>query len=524
MSNSLSNWLNKVSTEEHDDAEAAAPIVTEGGETAEAEAAVTEPVVETPTDPNAESQTEEQLPEEGAAEDDTVSTESEDTAFEADVEDEHADVNAQMNEVASDMDRIEKVSTALECYADLLNGAIVRDGYVSPDLARAVSIGLEAFEEESVTGLVASVENFNDPAGRYTVSVEALDNVKKRLGDMVKVAKAAIIKLFEILQDLWNGIVNSTAAMQSRLETAREAVKALDKRNTEWLEIKGGSRLAINGEFVGTTLPPIHDLAVVGKYMAVDYHKTVGSVVEELITFIDSKASFLSGRSTFQTMLVGCASIINDKLRFNGMPVEDCRPNEVPSKFKKFTKVRRSKALYGDRAMFFAVNDAKGEHDIQGITTMRGNLFDIGLDVIPTAKPLEGVTRVKVPEKAALLKLIDELEKLVQLINDSNGSKANADKIRQRLTKSIEKYALIKGDVLSGMFLTSIMQQFAKIMSQPSGNFLGYMATVIKAHTMLLGRYVEHHSGAKFTFGAAEEKDDSVIEGERGFMAPAVRA
>jgi hypothetical protein len=49
------------------------------------------------------------------------------------------------------------------------------------------------------------------------------------------------------------------------------------------------------------------------------------------------------------------------------------------------------------------------------------------------------------------------------------------------------------------------------------------MATVIKAHTMLLGRYVEHHSGAKFNFGPAGEKDDSIIEGERAFMAPAVR-
>lgn len=490
---------------EADVVEGAAPVVAGEGEVApvapvvEGEGVVADPVESTEGESEGEGQSQ------------LAMDISEITMDEVDPVEE---AEAHVNEVADDIEQMEQMQTSLEAYHAILSQAMQRDGKIDPLLARTVSIGLENFGESWLTQAMPSLESFSDPTAQWTVSTEALDNLKKKSGELASGAKAALLKLWDWLVDLFNKVTSNTVALRDRNKIIEGLANSITTPNSKAMELKGARRLYANDLFVGDSPAGLQSIKKAGENFLVTYPRTVEKVLNQFKTNV-KKLNHLT-HSGDDVMRIGQAAY-DDNFKFEAFGLKPVTGNAIPATFSKFNAVGRSEILAGNKAMYAGLKTATStgangsSFNANQTAFLNPELFKMGFLDVTDAKSGEPDAQLKVPAPNVIKVMIKSVDDLISTLDDIKGAQASLSKTKETLDRDVfaiysvgEYFKSEMGQAAVGM--ANILGRNAMV---PVGNYIGYLVGMIKAFQALLTAYVEHHGGK-----AEVVKDDSVIEGQ----------
>lgn len=431
-----------------------------------------------------------------------------------DTESDTAAANRHMNEVADDLGRIDQVNTALEAYHELLTQSIEQHGVVTPALARAVTIGLEAFGEATLTDLIPAVEDFAVSTTRTEASNRSVDAVQGKFKQMLEIARAAIKKLLEWLGDIWNGIMQDTSKMVTKLDSIKSLVDKIKTTNTKPMVVNGVDRLSINGFFVGDTAAPIRVVNDTVEYFTQDYPKVFNAVVVAIkAELTDTLAGHVHASEKLQAAI---SDAVATKMKFPGLPSEKAKDSEIPSGLDHKSAVSRSKVFPGNMALFYTLTTTSKAHfgaDAHQTAAWKfSDIFQIQFARLADAKMMpSGGDGVKVPDARVLRQMCAEVAALIGTLEDLK----DADKYAKEFAKNVEElgrkwFAMNMG--LPWMsFGQNMMNGLAKAYSTPSGNLFGYTASLVKAYLAIIERFAAHH-GSTATGGNTVEGSATRVE------------
>ena len=429
-------------------------------------------------------------------------------------ESETAVANRHMNEVADDLTRIDQVNTALEAYHELLTQSIETHGVVPPSLARSIQIGLEAFGEATLTDLLPSQEDFAMSTTRTEAASRSVDAVEGKFKQMLEIARAAIKKLLEWLGDIWNGIMQDTGKMASKLDEVKARVDGIKSTNSKPMTVNGLDRLSINGFFVGDTAAPIRVVNDTVEYFTQDYPKVFIKVVDAIQAELKG---FMQGHEHASTKLQAAVSdAVATKMKFPGLPSEKAKDSEIPSSIEKKVAVSRSKVFPGNMALFYALTTTDKAHfgadEHQTAAWKFSEIFQIQFARLADAKMMPaGGNDVKVPDARVLRQMCAEVAALISTLEDLK----EADKFSKEFAKKVEEIGRAWFRINMGAafmsFGQNMMNGLAKAYATPSGNLFGYTASLVKAYLALIDRFAEHHgaaAGGRTVDGSATRVED----------------
>lgn len=431
-----------------------------------------------------------------------------------DNESETAIANRHMNEVADDLGRIDQVNAALEAYHGLLTQSITEHGVVPPAVARAIHIGLEAFGEATLTGLLPAVEDFAMSTTRTEASDRSVNAVEGKFKQMLEIARAAIKKLLEWLGNIWNGIFQDTGKMVAKLDDVKARVNAIKSTNPKPMMVNGVDRLSINGFFVGDTAAPIRVVNDTVEYFTQDYPKVFIAVVDAINAELKGA---LQGHEHASTLLQAAISdAVATKMKFPGLPSEKAKDSEIPSSIEKKSAVSRSKVFPGNMALFYALTTTDKAHfgadEHQTAAWKFSEIFQIQFARLADAKMMPtGGDGIKVPDARVLRQMCAEVAALIGTLEDLK----DADKFSKEFSKKVEEMGRSWFSRNMGVawmsFGQNMMNGLAKAYSTPSGNLFGYTASLVKAYLALIERFAEHH-GAGAAGGATVNGSATRVE------------
>lgn len=154
---------------------------------------------------------------------------------------ETAEAIRQGEEIHRDLEKMSDCNTAMEGYLDILVQLTDRNETVTPELARAVQIGLEAFDKKYFAGTVPSLEAFGAPTDRMLVSLELMDGLKDKLKEVGGAAKDAAAKFWEWLKSWWEKVVVWLKEFSDSLERNKTKTQALQDIAKVMPEQPGGA-------------------------------------------------------------------------------------------------------------------------------------------------------------------------------------------------------------------------------------------------------------------------------------------
>jgi hypothetical protein len=417
--------------------------------------------------------------------------------------------NRHMNEVADDLDRIDVVSTALEQYHALLTHAIDKDGVVSPTLAKSIRIGLEAFGEQFLLDGVPSNEDFAVATTQHEASNKSVAATEGKMKQMMEIARAAVKKLLEWLADIWNGIMHDTGALVTKLDEVKAKVDSIRSTNEKRMVVNGADRLSIGGFFVGDTAAPIRVVNDTVEYFVQDYPKVLTKTVKAIK---DGLKGFLQGHDVADGQLMSVISdAVSDNLKFVGMPTEKAKAEEIPAKFNKSSAVARTKVFPGNMALFYVLLNKSAERagldESQSLAFQFSNIFQVEFARLANAKMLpSGGDGVKVPDARVLKQMVAECAALLATLEDLKDAKRNNELFAKEVEDLGRDWYSRNMGVAWASNGQQLMNGLSKAYATPSGNLIGYVASLAKAYVAILDRFADHHGA---TGGAGQTVNGS---------------
>jgi hypothetical protein len=166
-------------------------------------------------------------------------------------------------DVDRDMERLAKYSTSLEQYIRLLDG---RDE-IGGDVAKTMLISIESIDPQF------------DVAQTGMITLRAL---KAGLKEAARIAREMIRYVYETLSSLYVKFTGSTARVRKTQIGLTKRFSKLNSRATSGsITVSGLQRLSINGEFVGSELSNLSDIAAITDYVLNVYPKAVVGIARD---------------------------------------------------------------------------------------------------------------------------------------------------------------------------------------------------------------------------------------------------
>lgn len=141
---------------------------------------------------------------------------------------ETAEALKQGEEIHRDLEKFSDVTAALEAYIGILNAVTDRNETVSVELAQSIRIGLRSHDHKYFNDVAPSLEDFGAPTDRMRVSLELLDNIKGKLGEVAASGKEALAKVWEWLKAQYDKAVAFLGKITERAKVVQEANEYLN--------------------------------------------------------------------------------------------------------------------------------------------------------------------------------------------------------------------------------------------------------------------------------------------------------
>lgn len=423
---------------------------------------------------------------------------------------------AECDSAAAKAEALSKATATVERYHGLMKQMHREGRYMSNELRQAVSWALEDIDAQMFFTERAALESFN-PQSR--VSLEASDvstqaegmrgtiedgadpgEVGKGLGSKLKKMFEAGIKMFwrfvNMVSDLIQSFVGDSKKIQQHLADLRKRVSILDG-GTEF-NMKGASRLVIQGEFVGDS-----------KNAIAHVHKVADELLHAWpVQLVKLMQDWQAGRGFGAAMAgktMGTAAIadrLNDILDRSFRSFQDLNSKDkgkVPSGYLNAQDLRWSQPLPGDMALYYGVTKANKGHHTTNAATDATEAVNITFSQIPGGDSHAGDVTATTPSSGEAVAVIRELEKLCQFITDS---RSNISQLKQFGED-------VKGEGLTDIFMGGngageegviggiIMMGLAKTSTESQHRFIGYLINLIKGYIGFIEASLKAEAGGR---------------------------
>ncbi len=135
-------------------------------------------------------------------------------------------------ETFKDLDQTEGAIASVEAYLDLLKGMERKGFEVSKETARAIQIGLEAYNVNYASDVV-SIEEAGDESSAKTSS----NRLVARLKRLFEIAKRIAIKAIDMAKNLWNSVTTNTTKLESTLKGLQGKIAKAEDVNLEGVKV-----------------------------------------------------------------------------------------------------------------------------------------------------------------------------------------------------------------------------------------------------------------------------------------------
>lgn len=183
-------------------------------------------------------------------------------------------------QVGEDITKMEACKAALEHHISAVTGYVDRNESVPSSLAAAIQVSLRRHDRQFFARTVPSLESFDAPTGRMTVSLELLDKLKagaKAVGDGIV---AAIKKLIEGIMNAWNFMSTNREELLKRLEAAEKTIKAGGIKEGASINYGGLKSLVANGDIVGSNGATVDTLLACSEGLMIKWPKAILGIVK----------------------------------------------------------------------------------------------------------------------------------------------------------------------------------------------------------------------------------------------------
>jgi len=401
-----------------------------------------------------------------------------------------------MNEVADDLEEMELMSQSLERYHELLTQATANGGLVDPLLAKAVQIGMESFGEPWMVDGMPSLESYSDPTDRFTVSNEAMDNIKGKLADLAKATRNAIAKLWEWLQDLWNRISADADKLKAKADELIQKAGGIEELNEAPMPIKGAERLYISKVFAGDTVQPIVELNRAANSFLVAYPKMTREMLE---VFAKTMKKQYSMKIEAEHVIAAAIQAYADHFKPDLLKMYPVKGDAVPGKLQKYDAVVATKPLQGNMAFYAAfkhkdeINGQKFGAETSG--AYHGNdVFKVDFARIPGSEVANYDDQVRAPDQAEIVRMLKAVQSLCDLMDDLDVERSELKAVRETIESKIIMSSYMGSDFMDVSTARMMAQKLASNAITPVGAFSGYLYSVVKAYLAVIERYIRHHN------------------------------
>jgi hypothetical protein len=378
-------------------------------------------------------------------------------------------------EIDRDMQKMDECKTALEKFERILTATTDRNETISSDTAAVIKAALESYDPAFFKRTVPALEGFSAQDGRMTVSLELLDNVKEKVGQVAAGAKEAFSKLIEILINLFHSVVGDAGALKERLGK----LKGQFKNVQEGQDIPSAKvrRLITRGEFAGAV--PTQNMLIAVRGAVAQWPKSLDYFISAVIGKME-KADGKDAESpemlaVFQTIAKDSHTIVQQVFNKFLNVADDASPSSVVS---EGGSVMRSDAMPGDKALFVGVNDKVAETTSERATGLE-KIFRFELADDPDAE--EVPESVKMPSSEELDALVGDLIDLCDGLVDAKATQGDLSKIKKNIDAAIQR-GVPNSDVLASAARAGLVG---------TRQVTGYAVGTIKAY---LG-FLEHIAG-----------------------------
>lgn len=354
--------------------------------------------------------------------------------------------------VANDLENINKVEVALEGYQRLLRG-LRQDGKTpSRELTQAITICLESHDKAFFRPIVASLEHVGRP-GSHLVAARGLEeSIGGKLKELGKAAGNAVMRLIEMLIDVWNNFRRDTPKMITELDTVMKQIQGATLSAGEKVNIKGSARLMINGNFAGDSVEVVRNVEKTSRQLLVEWPNALIALVRKV-----------DGQKDITPEAVEEAAQTAMEATFSQFT--QVKSGDSPSNLESFDFVTRSPVMPGNKAMYIAMTDNK----LQRVGIAHSKQF-MRFEFTSIADRDSGEGEVSIPSSERAISSLKAVRDIVENLIGKDTSMGTLKELSKSLASDKGTPA---GSLVRGAVQAALMQHRM---------FMGYLTSLVKAY------------------------------------------
>lgn len=407
--------------------------------------------------------------------------------------------------VGNDLENISKVEAALEEFQGMLRDMRKKGQKPTPQLARAIQVCLKSHDRSFFRPVIASLEDFARPDASAAVSISLEASIGSKMGELAAAGKNALGRLFEMLMDAWNHMRRDTVKLIGDLDGVIKSIQSADLEAGKDVNVKGATRLMINGEFVGDSVEAVKNVEAVSRELLVEWPQALTKLINDVKGTQQQVSTGKDGeRGGDNAGAIEESAQSALEATFHKFSQVDS--GEAPSGLSNYSIVTRSPILPGNKALFIGIQDGTNasENVSAGKAFMKFAFESTG--------DRDGATAsVRVPSKERAIASLNAVKGIIANLIAKDTSLSNLKQLRGTLSKSAQG-----SDVAQGAVQAALTQHRM---------FMGYLTSLIKAYIAFYGEIagtgasrevaVRENSAAAKTDGTTKNREDDSVVSEQ---------
>lgn len=386
----------------------------------------------------------------------------------------------EFNQTIADFDKLQRMRSAMEQYADTLNG---RTEY-TVESSLAIKLSLESIDPD-----------FDIKEG----SAVTLRALKEGIKAAAKTTAEIIAYLWNTLKALYIKFTGSVRQVRRNQVAISRRLGSIGSKTTfTKMTVSGVQRLSLDGEFVGTEIDSLDDIRSTTNYILNIYPKSVIKISR------DSSRQFLNifdqmEEASVKEIADACLGTISDILQRDFRPPSGHKPVSQREMTTQNRGLNRGEILPGNVAFIFTPPNSVANNLKAGskdpIATLQDGLVmqfsELQLNVADRSE-----REIDVPPVAKLKELNEMISRILSLaergedgIKDFASVKAVVDdSIRQIADKTTSAE-----DRKSVDTILNLMGVISKKLAEPMGNYLHWLAVTLNVYLTFIGHCIDHY-------------------------------
>lgn len=478
---------------------------------------------------------------EGEVEGDTVVSTEADESLDVGITTPEEKLVEEMDQVADDAAHFEKVSESLEAYHTLLSKALADNNGIDAITAESIRIGLEHMDE-SFAGdqLIPGMEAFGQTSSRHVATKVSMESIASGFKATVEAGKRAMLKLFDLLYELWTKMTGGVARAQERAKELDAKIRELDATSVGYARttVKGKARLSRGVEFVGNDVDAIRQVGEVADYMYGTYPAQVTGLIKDAIkVFKDGGNVALKGEAEINAIR---GRMLEEFLRlpkkhFKPVPGSTtANPKELPPSIAKYVGVTRSHVLPGNFALMVYLKPItsggrNGNEKTEALLHTAFNfdkVFNIEFGRLNVKADTQNEETYGIPDKKELINVSSEVRKVLTRLERASAVEKQYKELKNDVKKHHDEVVKASSNVIQTMDPFNkilhpgvmTLNALTRKLVHPAGQFNGYVVSTMNAFLSVL-----EHNLKEFTKAAkpADAEDGKYREDHKALPAGA---